>query len=123
MSVTTKQVAITTDGAGAFTNTITCPGRILAVGLVLGTLETPDVTITDALTGTSVFAKAGIAASGRWHPRVLEQTAAGVDIAAAAGPPVINNVYGPPAVFRTLTVAIAGGGDTKTGTIYLLVER
>lgn len=123
MSTTTKQVSIVTDGSGAFSATITAPGRVLAVGLVLGTLSTPDIAITDALTGAAIFSKAGIAASGRWNPRVLEQTAAGVDIAAAEGPPVVNNVYGPPAVFRTIAIAVTGAGNTLTGTLYFLIER
>jgi hypothetical protein len=123
MTMRTRQVTLgPTDGAGAFSVTITAPGRVMAVGLVIGTLETPDITITDALTGAAIFAKTGIAASARWAPRVLEQDSAGVDIAAAAGPPVINNVYGPPSIFRTVTLAVAGGGATKTGTAYLLLE-
>jgi hypothetical protein len=124
MATRTKQVTLgPTDGAGAFSITVTAPGRVMAVGLAIGTLETPDLTITDALTGAAVFAKTGIAASARWTPRVLAQSTAGVDLAAAAGPPAIDNVYGSPSILRTVTAVVAGGGDTKTGTLYLLMEN
>jgi len=123
VSVTTKQVAITTAADGSFSQVITCPGEILAIGLVIGNLSTPDIAITDTLTGAAIFSKAGIAASARFQPRVLGQTSAGVDIAAAAGPPAIDNVYVPPACFRQLSIAVTGAGDTKSGTLYILVER
>lgn len=118
MALRTYQVAIVTDGAGAFAQTITAPGKTVAVGLVIGSLSTPDVTLTDFLTGGAIFAKAGIASSGIWQPKVVA-----VSVAAAALNTAGDVAYDSPACLRSLRVVVAGGGDTKSGTLYVLVEN
>lgn len=114
-----KQIGIVTDTNGDFVTDVHIQGEVLAVALVIGDLSTPDVTITDLLTSEAVFAKTGISASDTWHPRRLLQSAAGVDLAAAAGPPVIANEYGPVVVFNHAHVVVAGAGSIKSGTLYI----
>lgn len=114
-----KQVNIVTDTNGDFTIPVRIQGEVLAVALVIGTLSTPDVTITDTLTAEAIFAKTGIAATDSWQPRRLAVSSAGVDLAAAAGPPVLNDQYVPTVCLGTATVLVAGGGSVKSGTLYI----
>lgn len=114
-----KRVTLTTDGAGAYAGDVRVTGEIMSIGLLIGDLSTPDLAVTDKATGKSILAKAGIAADAHYHPRVLSQDAVGVDIAAAAGPPVINNVYTPVTVFGEIHVTLTGAGATKTGTLLI----
>lgn len=114
-----RQIGIVTDTNGDFVTDVKVQGEVLAIALVIGDLSTPDITITDLLTAESVFVKTGIAASDTWHPRRLVQSAAGVDLAAAAGPPAIANEYGPVVVFRDAHVVVAGAGSIKSGTLYI----
>lgn len=118
MALRTYQVALLTDGAGAQSKAITAPGKIVAVGLVIGSLSTPDVTLTDDLTGGAIFAKASIASSGIWQPKVVA-----VSVAAAALNTAGDVAYDSPACLRALRIVVAGGGDTKAGTLYVLVEN
>lgn len=114
-----KQIGIITDTNGDFVVDAHLTGEIIAIGLVIGDLSTPDITVTDTLTGESVFVKTGIAANDTWTPRRLATSAAGVDLAAAAGPPAIDNVYVPTTVFRGVHVVVAGAGSIKSGTLYV----
>lgn len=114
-----KQIGIVTDTNGDFTTTVKIQGAVVAIALDIGDLSTPDVTVTDALTSEAVFAKTAIATSDTWHPRRLLQSSAGVDLAAAAGPPVLNDQYGPVVVFRNASIVVAGGGSIKSGTLYI----
>jgi hypothetical protein len=125
MAIVTKAVTLgPTNASGDFSIDVEAHGLIRAVGVVIGTLaNTVDLTITDALTTAAVVAKTNIAASVRFQPKVLQQGATGADLAANAGPPAIDNVYDSPAVFRNAHIVIAQGGDTKTGTLYLEIER
>lgn len=117
-----KQIGILTDTNGDFVKDVKLQGKVLAVALVIGDLSTPDVTLTDTLTGEAIFAKTGIAATDTWQPRRLLQSAAGVDLAAAAGPPAIANEYGPTVCLGQLHVVVAGGGSIKSGTLYVAFE-
>lgn len=114
-----KRLVITTLADGTFAGDEHLTGEVIAVGLVLGTSTSLDLTLTDGDTGESVFAKTSITANNTWEPRRLATTAAGVDVAAAAGPPAVDNLYIAQTVFRTLHVAVANGGDRKTVTVYV----
>lgn len=118
MTATTK-VHIKSAADGSFSHVVHAAGEILAISLVIGTLSTPDVAITDTLTGAAIFTKTGIAATNRWQPKVKVQTTAGVDIVAAAGPPVLQDVYASPVCTKSLSIVVAGAGDTLEGDLYI----
>jgi hypothetical protein len=120
MATRTKQVTLgPTDGAGAFSVTVTAPGLVRAIGIVIGTLETPDVTITDALTGDNILTVAAVAADTRYQPKLVATDPADGTLQDTVG----DVAYESPACLRTMTLAIAGGGATKTGTAHLLLEN
>jgi len=114
MAVHAKSYSITTaaDGSATFTAT-QFYGVIEAIAFRLGSLSTPDITVTDGLSGGAVLAVTGLAADTRYHPRVLEQD--GVD-----GSNLTSVTR--PAVTGQLKVVIAGGGDKKTGSVVVLWE-
>ncbi len=114
-----RRVNVTTDASGDFVAIVRTPGEILGVALVLGDLSTPDLDVDDTLTGTSILSVTGEAATIAWRPLTLEQDASGVDIAAAAGPPLINNVYAPVICYGTVTITIAGAGNVTSGVVYI----
>lgn len=105
-------IPVVTATDGSFSADVRLYGCVVAVGLRIGTLSTPDVVITDGLTGAAVFSKAGIASDGRWQPQVLLQDDAGVDLS--------PDVFGAPAVTGILRVAITGGGSEKSGSLVIL---
>lgn len=112
-------LALTTDGAGAASGTVAITGALgggllHAVYVDIGTLSTPDITITDTQTGAAILTISAVAASGRYQPRSALHDATGSAIASA---------YGAAPVGGSVTVVIAGGGATLTGTVYLYVER
>lgn len=107
--VNVKTVRILTEVGGAFATDIHCTGQIVAVWLDTGTLDTPDLTLTDLNTAEVILADLALAADKCWMPRRLVQTAAdGNDIAAT---------YDAPVVMGTLHVAVAGAGDNKEGVL------
>ena len=108
----TRQLTMTTNAAGAYSADIKTPGKIYAVSLVLGDLSTPDLSCTDLLTGEVILAKTGIAATTRFQPQVVNNLNS--DGSALASPN-----YDEPVCLGTMHVAIAGGGDKKTGTLYV----
>ena len=117
--MSTKTVEIVTDSNGSFATDIPCAGQILAIALDIGTLSTPDLAITDKVTGASIFSKTAIASTARWQPKVEANGVDGAALAAAAGPPAVDNVYAAPIAFRGLHIAVTGGGDTVRGTLYI----
>jgi hypothetical protein len=104
---------MTTDANGAASASRPLIGRLLAVDVDLGTLDTSDITVKDEA-GTTLLSVVGLAAAARYNPTVAAQNNAGANIAGS---------YVPPAVLGALTVTLAGGGANKTGTIKLLCER
>jgi hypothetical protein len=117
--MSTKVVEVVTDAAGAFSTDISLSGEVMAVGVLVGTLSTPDVTITDKDTGATLFAKAGIASDGKWQPREVAVTTAGVATADTAGPPITMANYVAPFCMRHAHIVVAGAGDTRRGTIFI----
>jgi len=108
-----KVISLTTDAAGDYETDVRVYGKIHAIALRLGDLSTPDLTIEDELSGGTVLAVTGAAASKRWQPRVLVQGDDGADIA---------DTYDAPVATGRLSVVVAGGGDTKTGELVLVFE-
>lgn len=113
MSTTTKVVSLTTDVAGNALLDVRIYGVITGLGIRIGTLSTPDVTITDGLTGAPVYADTGLTTDVRVQPRVLVQDEAGADIAATYDKPVITGI---------LRITVAGGGNAKTGEVVIVHE-
>lgn len=114
-----RRVDITTAADGSFSQDVRVPGEILGVFVDLGDLDTPDVTITDKLTGADIINVDALAADGIYQPRKVAVSTAGVALAAAAGPPAVDNQYAPVVCYGVATVTIAGGGATKSGAVHI----
>jgi hypothetical protein len=113
--------ALTTNGSGAASGTVAMDGALGAgllhavyVDIGTWTAGAVDITITDTQTGIAILTLSNLAASGRYMPRAALHDTAGSAIASA---------YGAAPVGGSVTVVIAGGGATLTGTVYLYVER
>src|SRR4051812_35226514 len=106
MAIHSKTIPVTTDVSGNADVEVRLYTVITAIGVRIGTLSTPDVTITDGVTGAPVYADTGLTVDVRVMPRVLVQDGAGNDIAAT---------YDRPAITGILRIQIAGGGNTKSG--------
>ncbi len=122
MNVKTVTIPVTTDGAGDFsTTTPHVSGKFLQMRYVFGTLAaTLDLDIVGTTTGTIYVNHDNIpAANATFAYRQPTQDVAGAaSLYAAAGEPVEDYIY----VNEELTVTVAGGGATASGTIYLLFE-
>lgn len=115
MAIQEHSVPIVTASDGTDQSTVNL-GEVLlhAIRLELGTLSTPDITVTEEPIGDTILGVLAQAADKTWYPSVLGTDAAGADIAEAARPyPVYDRIQ----------VAIAGGGNVKTGRLILLYER
>ncbi|HEY9566857.1 MAG TPA: hypothetical protein VIR38_02105 [Thalassobaculum sp.] len=121
MHVRRETVAVTTDASGAATEyTDTVTGRVLGIRYVKGDFaDGVDFTITSEATGETVWAESDVNASATRAPR---QAIHGTDGAAAlyaeSGEAVRDFVY---LAIDRLKIAVADGGDTKTGTFHVLV--
>ena len=127
MAIVTKQIPLgQTDPSGAFTRTVSVgAGVVRAVGIGKGNLaDTADVTVVDTATGGAIIALTNVLASGRYQPQVPLHDAVGAALAASGeDPPLFPARLGSPVVTRQVTVTVAEGGDTKQGTLYLVLER
>lgn len=111
----TQSVPLTTDASGVCVRDVRFgSAQLIAIEVELGSLETPDITITDEPSGRSLLAKTGLAADAHYVMSAQQQKADGTNLTGAFGPPVITG---------RVHVAIAGGGDTKTGRLVLIVNR
>ena len=115
MSLLVEQVPITTLPNGTDLSTVRAGGCIVrAIRVLVGTLSMPDITITEQPSNTTILAVTGLAADASYVPLMVGQDHAGADITGSAVPiPVVDRIQ----------IAIAGGGDTKTGQVSLLLER
>jgi len=126
MYVERHEVAVKTaaGGAGAgYTRVVS--GRILAIRYVkdpaaTAYADTVDFTITSEATGANIWTEENVDASKTVYPRAQVHSTAGVglkyDVAGAqpvAEPPVV--------ALDRVKVAVAAGGDLKTGTFHVLV--
>jgi hypothetical protein len=105
---------ITTATDGTFTADVRVYGVIEAVAVRLGSLDTPDITVTDGLTGASVLAVTGVASDARYMPRVPVQDDTGADV----DPAVLDK----PSVTGVCRITVAGGGSKKSGAVVILYD-
>jgi hypothetical protein len=96
--MSSRTVLIRTDPAGDFAYERPMFGAIVAVKTDPGDMDTPTIVISDPASGATIRTMTAMSAIDYWQP----------------GSPV--------AVFGTLRVAVSSGGDTKTGSVRLLVE-
>lgn len=113
-----KTFNITTDETGAWQAQYSVRGQLLAVFVELGdggtALSTPDIAITDEPSGDNLLTVAGVASDGKYYPQVITNDPAD----GTAG-----DDYTSPGIFGKVQVAVAGGGDTKSGKVHLLIAR
>jgi hypothetical protein len=93
MSVRIIPIHSATDGSFSYERDF--KGTVRALEVIVGTLDTPDIAITDGIYGTSVYSGSGLSADTLATPDVV--------------------------VMGTLKVAVTGAGATKRGRINLLV--
>lgn len=120
------KVAITTDAAGAFSSSVTVPtngGRLAQYRYVpaVANLDTgADLTVSGATSGIVYIAQTDIGTSAftKAPRQPTHDTAGAASLYAAAGEPVEGYIFvgGEP-----LSIVVAQGGDTKSGTLYLWV--
>lgn len=119
MSLSRKRISITTATDGSFSTEVHMQGALRAVALDLGdggtALSTPDISITDLFDDSVMLADAGVASNQKWYPAVAGNDAADGDAQAA--------YFVAPVAVSRIGVEVSGGGDTKSGTLYLFVER
>ena len=113
-------VALTTDGDGGATGyTPVVRGRILQIRNVKDDFAAGvDFTVTLETSGTAVWAQLNVNASATVLPRQAAHSAAGVAAEYADGYPVLEPVY---VDGERVKIVVAEGGDTKSGTLYVLV--
>lgn len=114
MSYITQSVPIGTDGSGVAAADVRIGGGLLlSVALEKGTLETPDIDLTDEPAGVSLLSVDGVAADTRWNLGTLAQKADGTN----------STTYRSVPVFGRIHVAVTGAGSVKTGRLVFLIER
>jgi len=117
-------VAVTTDASGdatAYTENIT--GRIHSVQYVKAGsgnfTDGVDFTITTETTAQNVWVDTNINASETVYPRVpTHDTAGAASLYAATGEPVEDHLA---IDNERIKIVVASGGDTTTGTFYIVV--
>jgi len=114
-------VTVTTDADGAGTGyTPVVTGNVLAIHYVKADFaDGVDFTITAEATGESIWAQVNVNASASVAPRQATHSTAGVAaLYAAAGVAVLAPVT---VAADRVKIAVASGGDTKSGTFMLIV--
>ncbi|MGD0247809.1 MAG: hypothetical protein ABSB75_02035 [Candidatus Limnocylindrales bacterium] len=115
--INVRLIQLTTAGAGTGSVSVATSGLVRAIGILKGDLDTPDIAITDGLTGAPVLSVAGVAADTRYQPSVPQQDESGADLDTD---PII---YGPPVITGRMDVAISGAGNYHHGQLVLVIER
>jgi hypothetical protein len=115
MSLIRESVPLNTDGAGAVTRTVRASPAILrAVDLEIGTLNAPDIVITEEPVGTTLLGLTAVNTDGRYLPVVVGQDDSGADVVGSAVSPV---------VLSRIQIAVTGADASSTGRIVLILER
>jgi hypothetical protein len=112
--INVRLIPLVSGGTGTGSIHVTTSGLVRAIGILIGTLETPDVAITDGLTGAPVLSDTAIAANVRYIPLVPVCDASGDAIASTYAPPVITG---------RMDIAITGAGNNHLGQLVLVIER
>jgi hypothetical protein len=114
-ALVTQSVPLTTDSGGAASRDVRMGScQLLAVKVEVGDLSTPDITLTDEPSGNELLAVTGVASDTVYTLAAAVQGSDGDDVSGA---------YAPPMVLGRIHVAVAGGGNTKTGRLVLVVNR
>lgn len=109
-------ISIVTDASGDFEDTIgPFTGYLDTIKFTLGTLTSgaADITVKATSTGETVFAVTNAAANDVVRPKILSQDTSAADLTGEYSRFLLVN--------DTLTVTVAQGGDTKTGSIEVAV--
>lgn len=111
--MSSRTCLIRTASDGTYEWNATVYGALKGITIDLGTLETPNIVITDEAAGVTLLTRTALAASAYVQPGAAMLDNAGV---------AIEGAYGSPVVHGSLRVAVTGGGDTKTGRVRFLLE-
>jgi hypothetical protein len=122
MYVQRHTVTITTDASGDGTGyTGAISGRVLGIRYVkTDYADTVDFTITANTTGQAILTVANVTASATYYPRdQVHDTADGSALTMDG----TRKMVAPVALGQdTVKIVVAAGGDTKSGTFYVLTE-
>lgn len=116
------KVSVTTAADGSYTGyTEPVTGLISAIHyLKTDFADTVDFAITCELTGHGLWTEANVTASAVRAPRqVVHDLVGGQRLFAGAGQPLADKIA---VKDERIKFAITNGGDTKTGTFYLILE-
>ena len=121
MRVERHRVTLTTDASGDATGyTPVINGRILAIVYnKTDFVDGVDFTVTGATTGTSIWAESNVNASATRAPRQATHSTAGAAALYAAGGTAVNDHIA--IAEERVKIVVAQGGDTKTGTVDVIV--
>lgn len=108
-----RTVLVNTDSSGDFVYERELFATVRAIAIDIGTLETPDITVTDGVNSTDILGLTGVMGDGVFQP--------GIELVDDTNTP--TGSYTPAAVMGTLKVVVAGGGATKHGRLMFLVDR
>jgi hypothetical protein len=118
---TTGRIAITTNSSGVANVTLGSKirGYLVALFYRPGTLETgTDLTVTAETSGAPILTKVNLGTGNSWlYPRALPTNAN-----SATGPLGTVPSERIPLMKEGISVAVVGGGDTKSGTIEAVYE-
>lgn len=113
--MSTKTIFIRTAADGTFTYERNFKGVIDGIELIIGTLSTPDIDITDDTYGISFLSLNGVAADAAYYP--------GNWLMSDAAVPLEDNstqMAAPAVCMGVLKVAVTGGGNTLKGRVTIL---
>jgi hypothetical protein len=115
MSLLVKRVPINVAADGSDLTTVRLGACVLRmIRIEKGTLDTPDIAITEQPNNKSILSVAGLAADKDVLPTILGGNASGVDVVGAALPtPVLGRIQ----------IATSGAGVSTTGEITFLYEH
>lgn len=113
--------SLTTNASGdatGYTEAVT--GRVLGIIYTIGTFAAGvDLTITAEATGEAILTLTNANSSANYYPRVgVHDSAGAAALYAAAGTAVREPVT---VVNDRVKVVVAQGGDTKTGTVAVII--
>lgn len=122
--VVKTKVAITVDASGNATGSVVGVGfgRLVAVGYAPGTFATGvDITVSDTDSGKAILTLTNAGTSPRYfRPTAVITTNAGAAVTAAGTAVDVNrDIF----VGGKISVAVAQGGVSTSGTLYLVVDE
>lgn len=122
MAIRRFVVPVTTASDGSATAyTPYLSGKVISIRYVkTDYADTVDFTVTADVTGEGIWTEENVTASATRHPRAATHSTAGAAALYASGG---TAVLAPVALGRDrVKIAVANGGDTKTGTFHVTVD-